>query len=639
MSEQVVTETGQAVPLIREWTADEYRESAEPYQWLYSQREKDKFTFLQILNKTIKAANKVGITTMFFRQMWKAYVESQEPKTTILGSAQTEFSMQETVLSGRDSLECGVYNCTDTGINYVGRMGEDIQVISHPLMPIKMITNIDSGEVKIQLAYRRGNNGWKTMIVGKDVVSSAQRIIALSKNGIAVNSENAKEVVKYLDAIESANLDVLPVQNSTGHLGWLPDGQFAPYAEGIEYDGESPEHNRMYAAFTPAGSYDEWLKIAKEARTGVSVPARIALAGAFAAPLVSMCNALPFLIHFYGTSGMGKSVGLMLSASVWAEPTVGGAYIKTFGGTKVAQELTAAFLCNVPMYLDELQIISDRKSFDDMIYMLCEGASKGRGSKDGGLQLQKRWSNCILTTGEMPIVQSNSGGGAAVRTIEVGYGGVPFFPDSRDVANRLKENYGWAGRLFVEELRKPEVVEHLKAVQKEYQKELSGDIHGKQVLSASILLAADKIADEVLFHDGKALTIEDIKPYLVTNQQADQNYRCYQWLMGFIASNPRRFEPDDSNNGELWGIRKDNTIIFIKTAFDKVMDDAGFNTTTFLSWAKLNGKIQYESYGTGNKNNRLTKRVMINSHQVTCVVLVNDEGDYPIEVDDPDLPF
>lgn len=635
-----ITEPGKAVPLIPDWTQEDYTESGEPYQWLYEQRDKNKFLFMQMFNKAIKAANRAGVTTQMFKQMWKAYVESMEPKVTILGANTTAFPGQETVLTKKDALECGFYRCDENGVSYIDRMGMEVQVISHPLMPVKLISNIDSGEVKVQLAFRRGEGGaWKTMIVGKDTVASAQRIINLAKNGVAVTSENAKEVVKFLDEMESKNLNDLPVQNSTGHLGWLPDGQFAPYAEGIEYDGESPEHNRMYAAFAPSGSYEAWLKVAKDARSGVSVPARIALAGAFAAPLVSMCNALPFIIHFYGTSGMGKSVGLMLSASVWAEPTVGGAYIKTFGGTKVAQELTAAFLCNVPMYLDELQIISDRKSFDDMIYMLCEGASKGRGSKDGGLQLQRRWSNCILTTGEMPIVQSNSGGGAAVRTIEVGYGGIPFFPDPREVSGILKENYGYAGRLFIEKMRKPEMMKRMKDLQKDFQKALSGDIHGKQVLSASILLAADKMADEIIFHDGLALTIEDIKPYLVTNQQADINYRCYQWLMGFIASNPRRFDMAD-NNGELWGIREGEYVFFIRTAFEKALNDAGYHPTTFLTWAKLNGKIKFENYGTGNKNNRLTVRKKINGHYTSCIaVLQDDTPDGFIEADDEDLPF
>lgn len=609
----------QAVPLLPDWTEDDFYGSGV-YEWLWEQKDKSGFLFQRILGAAQKKARELRV--IGFMKTWNEYVKSMvNPNTQILGANMTMFPDQPI------QMECREYRCDVNGVCYFGKLGEKIDVIAHPILPIRLIENIDTGDERVQLAYSRGVNGkWRTIIVPKNVISSAQKIVKLSDNGIGITSENAKEVVKYLSNVESWNLNILPVRYSTSHLGWLPDGTFAPYAEGIEFDGDSPENKRMYDAFHTEGTYEEWLRIAKEARCGESVPARIALAGAFAAPLVPLCNALPFLVHFWGTSGMGKSVALMLSASVWAEPTVGGAYIKTFGSTKVAQEMTAAFLGNVPMYLDELQIISDRKSFDDIIYMLCEGSSKGRGSKDGGLQLARHWSNCIMSTGEMPIVQSNSGGGASVRTIEVGYGGIPLFRDGRDVSNRLKSNYGWAGPAFIDALKDENLLKKAQKYQKDYEKALSGDIHGKQVLSASVLLAADAIADEVIFHDGKSLTIEDIKPYLITNEQADVNRRCYQWLMGFAASNPKRFETSD-NNGELWGVREDDTIYWIRTAFDKALLENGFSPVTFLGWAKIHGKIQCESYGTGNQNNRLTKRKQINGHATVCVALKMDEKD------------
>ena len=622
MSETTVTLT------MPEWTEDDFYEDGV-YKWLWDHRHEG-FSFQKCLAKTQRKAKELRIVG--FTKMWNEYVRAMSPKQNVLGINATDFPDQPV------QLQCGHYICDYEGVHYEGRLGESVWVCHHPIMPVKRIVNVDNGFESNQIAYKRGNAGWRSLIAGSDSLASAQKVISLAKSGIAVNSENAKELVKYITDIVSMNIDELPVQNSTGHLGWLPDGQFVPYADGIEYDGESPENQRMFAAFTEKGSFSEWMRIAKAARAGESVPARIALAGAFAAPLVSILNALPIIIHFYGASGMGKSVGLMLSASVWAEPTVGGAYIKTFGGTKVSHELTAAFCCNVPMYIDELQIQADRKSFDDIIYMLCEGASKGRGAKDGGLQLQRHWSNCILTTGEMPIVQSNSGGGAAVRTIEVDYGGVPFFPDSRDVANRLKSNYGWAGKRFVEALRDESVVEDLRRIQKDYEAQLAGDIHGKQVLSASILLAADQIADRVLFQDGHSLTVEDIRPYLVTMQQADANFRCYQWLMGVIASNPRRFETEE-NNGELWGVIEENTAYIIRTSFDKVLSNEGYSSSTFLQWARRNKKILVDEYGTGSANNRLTKRKRIGGRQVACVALILEEMPEYVQVDDEQLPF
>ena len=612
-------------PLMPEWTEDDFYEEGV-YAWLWEHRN-DGFLFQKCMAMTQRKAKELKI--IGFTRMWNAYVQAMNPKQNVLGINATEFPDQPV------QLQCGRYQCDETGIHYEGRMGEEITVCSHPIMPVKRITDIDTNEEKLMVAYSRGGGKWRELIAGRETLASAQKIIGLAKNGVAVTSESAKELVKYITEIESENYSELPVQNSTGHLGWLPDGQFAPYADGIVYGGESQENQRMYNDFNPVGSYDTWLAIAKSARSGKSVPARLALAASFAAPLVSILGALPFFVHLWGTQGCGKTVGLMLAASVWGNPVVG-RLIKTFGGTKVSLEQYAAFCANVPIMFDELQVISDRKSFDDLIYMLCEGTTKGRGAKEGGLQLQRHWSSSIITTGEMPIVQSNSGGGAAVRTIEVNYGGEPLFEDARTVANTLKDNYGFAGRTFVEALKSPETVERLRETQRTFYSELSGDIQDKQVLSASILLAADSLAESVIFHDGKALTAQEIKPYLITREQADANYRCYQWLLGYIGANPKRFVVDD-NNGELWGYKKDDYVYIIRTVFDRVLQSEGFSASAFLTWAKRNNKILSENYEDGNK--RLTVRRTIGGTRCICVALFAPADDGFVQVEDDGMPF
>ena len=280
--------------------------------------------------------------------------------------------------------------------------------------------------------------------------------------------------------------------------------------------------------------------------------------------------------------------------------------------------------------------------YDDTIYMLCEGVSKGRGAKEGGLQLQRRWSTVIMTTGEMPIVQSNSGGGAAVRTIEVNYGGEPLFEDARFVANTLKENYGFAGRKFVELLKDEKTIEALKAIQKKYYNILSGDIQDKQLLSASILLAADKLATLAIFKDDKALTPDEIKPYLITREQADVNVRCYYWLIDYLGGNPRRFDSEDSNNGEVWGFIEDDHYFIIRSRFDEILQNKGFSPNAFLTWAKRNQKIISEDYGEGSGNRRLTVRRTINHKTLTYVELVMEppvkKSEYQV-VEPDDMPF
>ena len=635
--QDVPTEVQQAKPLVPQWTLEDFM-SEKPYAYLYAYKDK-KFLLQQMLSRAQAQAKALKFSG--FMKLWNSYVEANSPKQTILGDYQTMFPDQPL------QLRSGHYNCDEFGVSYTGRMGESVTVCSHPIMPVMRVVNLDSKEEKMQIAFRRGSKQkeWSTPIISKDVLASSQKIISLARQGVAVNSENAKDLVSYLTDMESMNYDEIPTQNSTGHLGWLPDGQFSPYCEGVVYDGDNPEFKRIFDGFRETGSESVWMDIAKAARSGKSVPARLALAASFAAPLVSILNALPFFVHIWGTQGCGKTVGLMLAASVWGNPEVG-KYIKTFGGTKVSQELYASFCGNVPIILDELQIMADRKSFDDIIYMLCEGVSKGRGAKDGGLQLQRHWSSTIITSAEMPIVQSNSGGGAAVRTIEVNYGGEPLFEDSRTVAETLKQNYGFAGRKFIESLKNDETMQALRDIQKRYYSQLSGEIQDKQVLAASILLAADKLADAALFHDGMALTVEEIKPYLITRDQADVNVRAYNWLCGYIAGNPRRFDANEENPGEVWGVIESGVCYFNRTFFDRVMHAEAFSPSSFLTWADRNGKIIRECHGKNSGNNRMTIRKKVGGGKVACVALVlpTDDEKAPVPVmmtpvQDDDMPF
>ena len=626
---------------VPDWTYDDFCDEG-PYRWLFQFKD-NQFVLNQMLAKAGKRARDVKF--QIFMKMWNAYVAAQKSQSpTIVGENDTAFPGQP------KPLRCRHYNCDETGITYINGMGQTVEVLSHPLMPVRLFKNLDTDAQKTEIIFYRGAKPeWTTITENSGVLASAQKIVSLADKGVAVNSENAKELVNFITKVVSANYDALPKQASTSHLGWLRDGRFSPYCDDVVFDGDSPEFKHMFASFKATGDEDVWMRIAKETRSGNSVPARIALAASFAAPLVSILNGLPFFVHLWGTPGCGKTVGLMLAASVWGNPTVG-QYIKTFGGTKVSQEIYASFCGNVPILLDDLQIISDRRTFDDIIYMLCEGTSKGRGTKDGGLQRQRLWSSTIITTAEMPIVQSNSGGGAAVRTIEVNYGGEPLFPDSRNVAETLKQNYGFAGRKFIEALADEETLQVLRDIQRNFYTRLSGDIQDKQVLSASILLAADKLADKAIFHDGKALTVEEVRPYLITKEQADVNARAYNWLTGFIGGNPKRFESGETNNGELWGSISDGICYFNRTFFDRIMQTEGYSPSSFLTWAERNSKIIREYHGKGSNNNRLTVRKKIGDAKVACVAIVlpaedDDQPDRTEQIDgftvvnDEDVPF
>lgn len=592
----------------------------EPYEYLYSLKG-DPVRQRQEQERLTIHARRAGYKA--FKSTYAAYLQQLRASKENPMANVTDFEGQPF------ELECGDYECTDLGVTARNDYGCEETVCAHPILPVRRLVNIDTGEVKMEVAYKRGRV-WRKAIFDKTTLSIAQKIISLSAWGIGVDSENARALVKYMTAMENLNYDELPEARSVGRLGWVDSESFSPYVEDLVFDGDD-KFKHSFGAVKSAGSYQQWLELALEVRAGASIVCRTMLAASFAAPLIKLADALPFIVHAWGGAGSGKTVGLMFAASVWASPSAGD-YVRSFNGTPVANEMQAAFCNSLPLCLDELQCIKDRKSFDDVIYMLCEGVGKARGSKTGGLQKTLTWSNTIISTGEMPITSGNSGGGAVNRVIEMDCKGEKLFKDPRAAVATMAQNYGHAGRRYVDALMTDEAQERLRKTQKRCYEALSGRVTDKQALAASLLLTADELAEHYIFHDGIALSAEDLLPYLVTNDQADANKRAYHWILDVVASNPARFTPvgEDTYVGECWGcIEEDKGRVWIiKSVFDRLMSQEGYSSESFLSWGKRTRMIE-----TSSGRNVKRKRIHGLALPAWCVCLVAQLGEETVDAD------
>ena len=439
-----------------------------------------------------------------------------------------------------------------------------------------------------------------------------------------VNSETSKPLVRYLADVEQLNYEQIPEVSSVGRLGWIDDYGFSPYVEDLVFDGEE-EYRTRFESIQEHGRRDVWLDIVKAVRSGKTpgnVIARIVLAASFASVLVKPCNCLPFFVHLWGGTETGKTVGLLLAASVWADPEVG-KYIQTFNATEVGKELGAAFCNSIPLIIDELQLIKDnRKDFDRMIYQLSEGVGRARGRKQGGLQKTPTWRNCIITTGEFPIISPNSGAGAVNRTIEIDCHAEHLFDDPKLVATTLYSNYGFAGKEFVSWLMEDGAFERVQALQNDMQEHLkTGDTMDKQTASAALILAADRLTEELIFQDGILLRPEDIQPYLVSKETVNQNGRALQYLYDFININQSRFSQDADRQGEVWGSIDDDYVYIIRSKFDQIMSEEGYNASAFLGWARNTGNIKV------GKDGKPTIVKKINGHSCRLVAIKLNEND------------
>lgn len=609
----------QEIVAIPDYTVEQYLNTSEPYEFLYRYKD-DKFMLRQLLQRMKAKAGAVGVKC--FVSLFDAYCQMQAEKNGVILQNSTQFEGQEIELFS------GEYMCDNLGVAIQDKYGFENVICRHPIMPVRRLVNVDSGEERLQIAYRKGRI-WRSLIAEKSTIASSNKILDLASNGVLVTSENAKALSKYLLEIEDLNYETLPEQKSVGRLGWVGGG-FSPYVEDLVFDGENNFKN-IFNSVKSNGSRDNWIDMMKLLRAEKTA-GRLFLASSFASVLLEPCGLLPFFVHAWGGTETGKTVGLMIAASVWASPKMG-EYITTFNSTLVGQEMTAAFLNSLPLCLDELQIQSSAgiKDFDRLIYQLTEGIGKTRGSKTGGLLKTNTWKCCFISNGEHPISNTNSGGGAVNRIIEFECA-EKVYSDLVGICAVINQNYGFAGREFVEYLQQEGMIEKINSLQKEYYRELlKSDSTDKQAASASAILVADHIATELFFKDNNNLTVDDMAKIMTKKDEVNVNTRAYDYILELVARNPNKFKTNDFGDyqGEVWGKIESNSVYFIKSVFDREMQMAGFNSTAFLAWAKRRGILT-----TAEGRRTIVSRIA--GTPTNCVCLLKEQDFEPI---DDDIPF
>lgn len=556
-----------------------------------------------------------------FKAMYKRYVESLKVQSgTVYIDNVTNFTGQPMELNAGD------WEAEDTGIFKKNGFNDEM-ACPHPIMPIERLVNIDTGEEKLKLAFRKGAI-WRKIIVSKIVLANSNKVTELAGSGIAVTSQTARAFVSYISDLENLNYDIIPERKSIGRCGYIADEGFSPFVEGLIFDGDA-NFKGMFEAIRSRGSVEKWLETAKEVR-GMSLTARILLAASFASPLLEPLNCLPFFVHLWGVdSGTGKTVALMVAASVWGDPTIG-SYVKTFDGTTVGLEKTAAFLNNLPLCLDELQLAKDlkgRTNFD--VYKLAQGVGRTRGNRSGGVDLTPTWRNCILTTGESPLTGQAAGAGAVNRVLDIECRSAQaVIRDGMRISSIIKRNYGFAGRIFVEELYQPGILEQVTERYRQLFQQLNDmDTTEKQAMAAAAIILADELACRWIFQGTeRPLTIEQISEFLASRAAVSAGDRGYQYLCDWVTQHSNQLV-GRSDTIEVLGALDGNRAYIIRSVFERILQDAGYSTAAMISYLKQEHLIE-----TRGRNNTKGKR--INGIPTECFCLLLPAVDTEEELDE-----
>ena len=169
--------------------------------------------------------------------------------------------------------------------------------------------------------------------------------------------------------------------------------------------------------------------------------------------------------------------------------------------------------------------------------------------------------------------------------------------DGQRITKTIRENYGHAGRLFVQKLMEIGD-EELQARYAGIVRGINGvdEIQDKQRMAAAALLLADEIADEVIFKDDQGrLTFDELRPFLLTTEETSASKRAYEFLIDWIMSNKSRFGTDTQH--DFYGVIEGDWAYVLKSQFDAVMGQQGFSSRAVLSAWNQQGLIQTDERG------------------------------------------
>lgn len=564
--------------------------------------------------------------TRRFNSMLKKYSEGYIKDIKSKTSNITDFTNDKYkwIKNGKEinQLNCGNWFANDKGVWKEERNAIMDKIIvkasSIPIMPVERLINIDTETEKVKLAFFKDGK-WKELIVEKNSISSKAKILQLANRGLEVTEDNAKNLIKYLaDVLELNTFE--PKQGIT-HIGWV-NNDFIPYTDKYTYDGDISFKN-VFEGVSEKGSYEKWKAKMKELRSK-SKSLRFYMAASFASPLVKLFNINSFIVHLWGRSDTGKTVGQMTALSIWGNPSKKHLF-GTFDNTKVANERLCNFLRNLPLGLDELQLAKGKyKDFDDMIYAFTEGKGRDRGSVDGGIRESSEWDNIILLSGEEPITSPTSKEGVKNRVIEIEDNEPIFLEDGKKVVNFILSNHGFAGKEFIEIIKNKddlfdefnEIVDYLSKDKK----------RKKQSNQLGVIALADRIVSKYIFED-KAFTIEEIKEYFT--KDIDEADRYINLIIDIANANINNFYDINNNfppSGQIWG-KLDKTTDgrgaimyydFIPTKLYQILEENN------ISWNGIKKKMANKGYvKKDEKTGEYTTNTKMNGTQQRIIKIKN----------------
>ena len=342
--------------------------------------------------------------------------------------------------------------------------GDPILLTFYDLFPLKRIYSPADGECLLMKAILPNDPEREFLLPMSKVYAVEDLKKIISSQGVLFNEDAKggqylmKYIIKWGHYLTNKNAaEIMRMQ-----MGWTPNQESFVIGESeLLRDGKevtsptSPLCKSIAKHLTPAGSYETWIEAAnKLSKPSLELHAFTLLTG-FGSVLMNKTSTSGVTISLTGESGAAKTGALYSCLSVWGNPKDLSVLEATSNG------MTGRYLGlhNIPFGLDEVGNIIP-KDLSQLIHKISQGKSKIRMQASVNAERDHEMSASLIAIftsnqsmyDKLSILKKDPNGEVA-RLIEFSVRKPQAFHDEptlgKEIFDKFRFNYGWAGREFI----------------------------------------------------------------------------------------------------------------------------------------------------------------------------------------------
>ena len=494
------------------------------------------------------------------------------------------------------------------GVTRFVKKGVNDEIICKtPLVVSGVLIDSESQDVSMELSWLpKKNNKIQTEVFDKRTLLTRSGLKELYNTTIDINGANAGKLAQFFSDMynNSQDEDIIPLKYTTRTLGWQKcEGElmFVPYSSDLILNKNDNAYKDIFNSIKISGDEDRWIRGIKKLHNGSCTPAKIAIASSFASVMMRFFGVDPFIVNFYGKTGIGKTLLLNIAASLWGSKKL----IQNNNASTTALEAKLKFLNSFPFLLDEIKgSDTTNKDLNSFAYTFSGGIGKSRGSVTGGLLSHTEgWRNIMISSGESPYLETGASSGVVNRVIDVYCGETPLFTNPRETYEFFQNNYGFLMKFFKEWEKKgfEEIFdgcdEKFKEICEFY---CSLGISEKQASLGAVLIVSDYILCANVFEDTTiAFSEEELLPHLRSEKSIDVFKETLSSLMDYFESNSQNLISSENHSpkGSLIGYIQGGIIYGIPLVVDKFIKEKNVEPKQFNRYLKSKGLIEVDKEG------------------------------------------